>query len=300
MQDRVSRYPGRIKLIPVDANNGIYDVVRADEPTQEGTPLNTANLFSSATSQEILAHTLDFQKGGVANPDTVDMGIRKICGHYGATEWADRCNFSFEGDAAGKGEFLDTSIKYLASLGAVFVSVSFRITDQTYSTTGIVIKVESMDPAVGELFGYIYGTVPMISNVPETSSRPSMNNQGGSNLYIEIPSSGGLNAARNVMTVVGMYQCRTVFTVSGGLFEDSSPYTFVISPGTTWSEWIGTSRQFIFKGNRFVFRVYAGAVVSSDQAYALSLDGSTAVRSSDIIQNGAEYSIINWSAKSLL
>ena len=94
MKDRVSRYPGRIKLIPVDKNNGIYDVVRADEPTQEGTPLNTANLFSSTTSQEILTYTLDYQKDGVANPDTVDMGIREICWHYGATEWGGWCNFS--------------------------------------------------------------------------------------------------------------------------------------------------------------------------------------------------------------
>lgn len=302
MQDRISMYPGRIRLIPVDTNNGIYDVVRADEPTQEGTPLNTANLFSSATSKEILTYTLDSNRNSVTKPDTVNQGIRSICSLYGATEWAPRCNFSFEGDAAGKGEFVDTSIKYLASLGAVFVNISFIITDQTYSTSYILIKVESTDPTVGDLFASIYGTVPMISNVPETNFRPSMNNQGGIDLYIEIPSSGGLNAARNVMTVVGMYQCRTVFTVSGGLFEGSSPspYTFVISPGTTWSEWIGTSRQFIFKGNRFVFRIYAGAVVSSDLAYALSLDGNTAVRSNDIIQNGAEYSIINWSAESQL
>ena len=294
MKDRISMYPGRIKLIPVDKNNGIYDVVRADEPTQEGTPLNTANLFSSTTSQQILAHTLDFRKGGVANPDTVDLGIRRICEYYGAVEWAPRCNFSFMGDTAGKGEFVDTSIKYLASLGAVFVNISFIITDQTYSTSHILIKVESTDPTVGDLFESIYGTVPMVSNVPETNFRPSMNNQGGSDLYIEIPSSGGLNAARNIMTITGMYQCRTVFTVSGGLFGDSSPYTFVISPGTTWSEWIGTSRQFIFKGNRFVFRVYAGVVVSSDRAYAVSLDGSTAVSGSDTIQNGATYTIISY------
>ena len=44
--DRVPTYAGRIQLIPVDAEHGIYDVVRADEPTVVGTPIN-AELFQS-------------------------------------------------------------------------------------------------------------------------------------------------------------------------------------------------------------------------------------------------------------
>lgn len=44
--DRVPTYAGRIQLIVVDEANGIYDMVRADEPTVVGTPLNAA-LFNS-------------------------------------------------------------------------------------------------------------------------------------------------------------------------------------------------------------------------------------------------------------
>ena len=293
MLDRISRYPGRIKLIPVDAKNGIYDVVRADEPTQEGTPLNTANLFSSTTSQEIFERTLDFRKSGVANPDTVDLGIRRICEYYGAVEWAPRCNFSFDGDAAGKAKVVDASIKYLASLGTVFVNISFEITDETYSTSYILIKAESMDPAVGDLFEHLYGAVPMLSTIPETSSRPSMNNQGGSDLYIEIPSSGGINAARNVMTVVGMYQCRTSFTIKDGSVV---PDRRAVNPGTTWKEWVGTSRV-INESSGLTLYCYSGSgVVFADEAgsKALSLNGSTAVLGSDTIHNGATYTIINY------
>ena len=292
MQDRISKYPGRIRLIPVDANNGIYDVVRADEPTQEGTPLNTANLFSSTTSQEILTYTLDYQKSGVANPDTVDLGIRRICEYYGAVEWAPRCNFSFEGDAAGKAKVVDASIKYLASLGTVFVNISFEITDETYSTSYILIKVESMDPTVGDLFEHLYGVVPMISTVPETSSRPSMNNQGGSDLYIEIPASGGINAARNVMTVVGMYQCRTSFSINYG----PPPLDkYVVSPGTTWKMWVGTSRV-INESSGLTLYASASGPIFADEAgsKALSLNGSTAVLGSDTIYNGATYTIISY------
>lgn len=292
MQDRISMYPGRIKLIPVDTNNGIYDVVRADEPTQEGTPLNTANLFSSLASQEILTYTLDLHRRSTIKPDTVNQGIRSICSLYGATEWAPRCNFSFMGDTAGKARVVDASIKYLASLGTVFVSVSFKVTDETYSTSHILIKVESPDPAVGDLFESIYGSVPMISNVPETNLRPSMNNQGGSDLYIEIPSSGGLNAARNVMTVAGMYQCRTIFTINDG---SPLPDPFVVSPDTTWSEWVGTSRVVSETSGLTLYCSSASGLVFADEAgsKALGLHGK-AVLGSDIIWNGATYTIISY------
>ena len=40
MQDRVSLYPGRVKLEPVAGQANTYDLTRADQPAQEGTPLN--------------------------------------------------------------------------------------------------------------------------------------------------------------------------------------------------------------------------------------------------------------------
>lgn len=50
MQDRVSLYPGRVKLTPVSGQENTYDMVRADEHTQEGTPLNKATLLKDATA----------------------------------------------------------------------------------------------------------------------------------------------------------------------------------------------------------------------------------------------------------
>lgn len=55
MQDRVSLYPGRVKLEPVAGQANLYDITRADQPTQEGTPLNKANLLSDATAAAIKA-----------------------------------------------------------------------------------------------------------------------------------------------------------------------------------------------------------------------------------------------------
>ena len=50
MQDRVSIYPGRVKLVPVAGQENTYDMVRADSPTQEGTPLNKDSLLKDATA----------------------------------------------------------------------------------------------------------------------------------------------------------------------------------------------------------------------------------------------------------
>ena len=46
VQDRVSTYPGRVKLIRADGSSEYVTLERADAPTQEGTPLNKV-LFDS-------------------------------------------------------------------------------------------------------------------------------------------------------------------------------------------------------------------------------------------------------------
>ena len=50
MQDRVPLYPGRVVLTPVSGQANTYDMTRADQPTQEGTPLNKASLLKDATA----------------------------------------------------------------------------------------------------------------------------------------------------------------------------------------------------------------------------------------------------------
>ena len=50
MQDRVPLYPGRVKMTPVAGQANTYDMVRADDPTQAGTPLNKATLLKDTTA----------------------------------------------------------------------------------------------------------------------------------------------------------------------------------------------------------------------------------------------------------
>lgn len=41
-KDRIPTYPGRIQLIPVRGQTDVFDMIRADVPMQEGTPMNKA------------------------------------------------------------------------------------------------------------------------------------------------------------------------------------------------------------------------------------------------------------------
>ena len=50
MKDRIPLYPGRVKLVPVAGEENTYDLVRADRPTQDGTPLNKSSLLKDTTA----------------------------------------------------------------------------------------------------------------------------------------------------------------------------------------------------------------------------------------------------------
>ena len=76
MQDRVPLYPGRVKMIPVAGQENIFDMARADEPTQAGTPLNKASLLTDAT-----AAMLDL--GADAVPDDALKLLSRLHTHLG-------------------------------------------------------------------------------------------------------------------------------------------------------------------------------------------------------------------------
>lgn len=50
MNDRIPLYPGRVKMTPVAGQANTFDMVRADDPTQAGTPLNKATFLKDATA----------------------------------------------------------------------------------------------------------------------------------------------------------------------------------------------------------------------------------------------------------
>lgn len=76
MQDRVPLYPGRVTLTPVAGQANTYDMVRADQPTQEGTPINKATLLKDVTASILgLPNT--------AVPDDAFLALTIGIGTYG-------------------------------------------------------------------------------------------------------------------------------------------------------------------------------------------------------------------------
>lgn len=50
MKDRTPKYPGRVQLTPVDGTENTFDIVRADEPIEQGTPINKKTLLTDETA----------------------------------------------------------------------------------------------------------------------------------------------------------------------------------------------------------------------------------------------------------
>lgn len=99
MKDRVPLYPGRVKLTPVSGQENTYDMVRADEPTQEGTPLNKASLLQDETAAlygqgadavpndilSILSKAVLSVNGNLQDIGGSNVGIRIATGSYTGT-----------------------------------------------------------------------------------------------------------------------------------------------------------------------------------------------------------------------
>lgn len=91
MQDRVPLYPGRVTLTPVSGQANTFDLTRADQPTQEGTPLNKASLLKDATAAlyglgtdavpDDALHLLSRFQGGLGN-EYVWAKLNSTAGYY--------------------------------------------------------------------------------------------------------------------------------------------------------------------------------------------------------------------------
>lgn len=57
--DRVPTYPGRVRMTPVAGQANTYDMVRADDPIEPGTPINKALFESIAVEMEAMRQQID-------------------------------------------------------------------------------------------------------------------------------------------------------------------------------------------------------------------------------------------------
>lgn len=79
VEDRVSAYPGRVVLTPVTGVENTYDMVRADQPITEGTPINK-KLFDSKSdclTEDVIVYVMP-SGSDVDGDGSVDAPFRTI------------------------------------------------------------------------------------------------------------------------------------------------------------------------------------------------------------------------------
>lgn len=86
MKDRIPLYPGRVKLTAVEGQPGVYDMVRADEATEQGTPLSKATLLDDDTAA-LYGLTGDAVPDDVLKKLSVVAMVRKRLVYYTSQAW---------------------------------------------------------------------------------------------------------------------------------------------------------------------------------------------------------------------
>ena len=206
MQDRISNHPGRIKLIPVDLDNGIYDVVRADEPTQEGTPLNAANLFSGAAANAITNCSIHRKNVTIDTPSTPDAGFRALCEYIGAVDYSNEVTWDIFDVNSGCGIFTDTCIKHLKLLNAVFISVTFKFSSSAVSEASPTIIIKAVGQGAYDVFAGCAAKVPMISSAASGNPGPYMDyHPSEDSIWIHTNTRDRVSSSTPAITLVGMY-----------------------------------------------------------------------------------------------
>ena len=81
--DRIPTYPGRVKLNPVAGQANTYDMVRADDPIEPGTPINRALFASIAATMEATKQLVENKLLELAQRVTIGgLAVGAIFGLY--------------------------------------------------------------------------------------------------------------------------------------------------------------------------------------------------------------------------
>lgn len=159
MKDRVSLYPGRIRLNPVEGQDNVYDLVRADEPIEEGTPLNKVNILKDSTIQKYINANLNV-------PDDVFNYIGNYAEYWwrrtslGTTKYREKQTLSTSSDSSKKltGNYYYDSVNVDEDTGAVTVNGAGTIIDMT-TTSALASALKNKYVVVESTIIHIESTV---------------------------------------------------------------------------------------------------------------------------------------------
>lgn len=207
MKDRVPLYPGRVTLTPVPGQANTYDMARADEPTQEGTPLNKASLLKDQTAALFGLDT-------TATPNDAFAAI----GQYNRYWWIRRpATITFEevlGKAASRvivGDYASPKVTlnllYADTIGFDSFGVPYLINPQSLAVSYSTDSVTALGALAGKYIqgnlqstkNGIYCVAPIVWKVPSSGGSPKQDH-----------SSGAIPQYRILMTVQEVTSKRTI------------------------------------------------------------------------------------------
>lgn len=190
MQDRISAYPGRVKLTPVAGQADTYDLTRADQPTQEGTPLNKASLLSDETVQAWSGYGHPWDKNvSEVTPDDVLARISQLRGQAGGIATL---------DAAGK--LMESQQPDPTAVETSGTSLNLTRYDYAFSGTSKTATITSL-PSSGVSNGiYFYGSAWATGEGLSPGDVIRLTNSSGKTIKLDTAQSS-MTYSGNVLTI---------------------------------------------------------------------------------------------------
>ena len=160
MYDREPLYPGRVKLTPVSGQSNVYDMVRADQPAQAGSPLNkntflkdtTAALFGKTSAAlpdeifQILANAALYKNGEIVTPGGITVPNVKIeLGSYVGT------------GAFGQNDPSSITFSFPFDIAILFGDTQYGTTSHNNNSNWIVSKQQLNADSYTYGVGFSYG-----------------------------------------------------------------------------------------------------------------------------------------------
>lgn len=189
MQDRISAYPGRVKLTPVAGQADTYDLTRADQPTQEGTPLNKASLLSDSTVNTWQSGHPWGKENAAVTPDDVLARIAYLRGQAGGIATL---------DAAGK--LMESQQPDPTPVETSGTSLNLTSYDYAFSGTRKTATITSL-PSSGVSNGiYFYGSAWANGEQMSAGDVIKLTNSSGKTIQLNTAQSS-MTYSGNVLTI---------------------------------------------------------------------------------------------------
>lgn len=223
MQDRIPLYPGRVKMTPVAGQANTFDMVRADDPTQAGTPLNKATLLKDATAAL-------YGLGTGAVPDDVLAELGKYKQYWWRRRVPSKPQYMEEQtDVTDSNDI--SGISYLGATVPVAKTISFN------PDTGENIILENPESVSLESWNSVSAGIVQISKI--TDKAPCYIKVPNISTPVYLPAGSNTTSASGNGTMIVQYST-SARKVTFGHFESTTAIAKIVTtklgsvPASDW------------------------------------------------------------------